>query len=416
VSKPLKNFLENNLYKLIIIKRWLEDIVIFPFIIIGRLYALLRPLKGDYRIFFFFPFYHTGGAEKVHAQVAQAMGPLAKDGKNCIIYFTRRSHNTAFKAAFEKSGCIIRDISAYTDNKWLYFLNLIYRGIITQYINRQKEKPVVFNGQCNFGYKISPWVRQSISQIELIHSFNTFSYIRIPFLPFISQTVMISRKRIEDHHLLYERKNIPAHYMERIRYIPNAVELPTELPAKTNDPFIVLFVGRGGIEKRLHLIAAMAERLHTDKSNVQFHFLGDVSEVLDPANYPYAVFYGNQSDPAMIADIYRQAAIVILVSSTEGFPMVVIEGMGYAAAILATAVGDIPEHVRHGINGFLFSSVSDEKSIIDEGVAYIQQLQNDKALLEKMQAANRQYALQHLNIDTFNRSYWELFDSLKQKL
>lgn len=226
---------------------------------------------------------------------------------------------------------------------------------------------------------------------------------------------MISKKRIEDHGLLYDRVNIPDQFMERIKYIPNAVALPKQLPPKKNDPFIVLFVGRGGVEKRVHLIAAMAERLKQSNSAVQFHFLGDVSEMLDASHYPYITFYGNQSDPAVIANIYQQAAIVILVSSTEGFPMVVIEGMGYAAAIVATAVGDIPRHVQHGINGFLFSSVENEERIINEGVAYIQQLQNDNALLEKMQATNRQYALQHLDIEIFNRSYRELFDSLKQK-
>ena len=46
--------------------------------------------------------------------------------------------------------------SKFTDHKEFYFLNLIFRGIVSGYINKQKEKPIVFNGQCNFGYKISP--------------------------------------------------------------------------------------------------------------------------------------------------------------------------------------------------------------------------------------------------------------------
>jgi glycosyltransferase involved in cell wall biosynthesis len=398
------------LYKLIIIKRWLEDIVLFPFIIAGRLYARLRPLKSNYRIFFFFPFYHIGGAEKVHAQVAAGTG-----GSDCIIFFTRRSHNDLFRKDFERSGCTIRDISAYTDNKWLYFLNLIWRGILSGYINRQAQRPLLFNGQCNFGYKISPWINKEIAQVELIHSLNTFSYIRVPFLPFITKTVMISRKRIEDHKQLYDRVNIPHHYLDRIQYIPNAVALPKELPHKSNDPFIVLFVGRGGVEKRVHLVAAMAERLHQSNSAVQFHFLGDVSERLDATRFPYIVFHGNQGDPAVIAAVYQQAAVVILVSSTEGFPMVVIEGMGYGAAILATAVGDIPLHVQQGVNGFLFSTVDNEQQIIDEGVDHIRQLKGDAVLLKRMQDANRQYAVHHFGIDTFNHSYRQLFDSLKQK-
>ena len=139
---------------------------------LGRLFSRLNPLHKEYRIFFFFSFYHIGGAEKVHYQITQAAG-----GKDCIIFFTKKSHNKSFLHHFRGSGCEIKDISKYTDNKWFYFMNLIWRGIITGYMNRQIKLPVVFNGQCNFAYKISPWVRKEIFQVELIHSFNSFSYI-----------------------------------------------------------------------------------------------------------------------------------------------------------------------------------------------------------------------------------------------
>jgi hypothetical protein len=206
------------MYRLLLIKRFIEDIFIFPFILLGRFTAAIRPLKKEYRIFFFFPFHHTGGAEKVHAQISAAAG-----GPNCIIFFTKKSSDDRFLEDFRKSRCEIRDISKIVDNKWFYFLNLFYRGIISGYINSQSVKPIVFNGQSNFGYKISPWIKKDIRQIELIHSFNTFSLIRIPFLPFISKTVMISRKRIEDHKEQYRQKNIPASFAERIQYIPNAI-------------------------------------------------------------------------------------------------------------------------------------------------------------------------------------------------
>ncbi len=199
------------MYRLLLIKRSIEDIFIFPFILLGRLIAFLYPVKKEYRIFFFFPFYHTGGAEKIHSQIASACG-----SNDCIIFFAKKSFDDRFLSGFKNTGCDIKDISKFTDNKWLYFLNLIYRGIISGHINNQKQKPIVFNGQCNFGYKISPWIKRSISQIELIHSLNSFSYIRIPFLPFINKTVMISQKRVEDHKKLYVRYKIPTTLLEKI--------------------------------------------------------------------------------------------------------------------------------------------------------------------------------------------------------
>lgn len=392
-----------------LLKRKLEAVFIFPFILLGRFIAFTKPDKKSYDIYFFFPFYHIGGAEKVHAQVAQATG-----NNNCIIYFTRRSHNDLFLAEFKKSGCEIKDISACTDNKWLYFLNLIYRGIITGYINRQKLKPVVFNGQCNFGYKISPWIRKDIPQIELIHSLNSFSYIRIPFLPFIHHTVMISKKRIEDHALLYEKVKIPDYYLEKIKYIPNAIPLPASVKQKNNNPFIVLYVGRGGTEKRVHLIAAMAKRLHQSHPDIRFELLGDVSEILPAGDYPFIKFHGNQTNDKVIQAIYQQAAILLITSNTEGFPMVVIEAMANGCAILSTPVGDIPRHVKAGVNGYLFSSVDSESQVIDEGVQYILTLNNDQQLLATIAERNISYSKNNFSIAIFNKAYKDLLQSVNK--
>jgi L-malate glycosyltransferase len=389
-----------------LIKRKIESVLIFPFIITGRLIAAVRPLKKEYRVWFFFPFYHIGGAEKVHMQVAAATG-----GPGCIIFFTKRSHNDLFLDAFRRSGCVIKDISRFTDNKWLYFLNLAYRGIITGYINRQQQPPVVFNGQCNFGYKISPWIKSSVRQIELIHSFNTFSYIRTSFLPFITETVMISKKRIADHIAFYDTIHIPAAYAERIHYIPNAVQLPATRSEKNKESFTVLYVGRGGVEKRLHLIIKIAAQLQAKNTSVQFEILGDVADVVKQADYPFIRFHGNQSDEKMIASVYAKAHVLILTSSTEGFPLVVIEAMAHGCAVLATAVGDIPLHVRHEENGFLFSSVNDEQTIIAEGVSYIELLKNDPLKLQQISRNNISYASHTFGIEKFNEAWQRLIKS-----
>lgn len=395
------------MYRLLIIKRIVEDIIIFPFIVFGRLVALLYPLKKQYRIFFLFPFYHTGGAEKVHAQIAAATG-----GADCIVYFSRRSADDRFLDDFRKSGCVIKDISKFTDNKWLYFLNLIYRGIITGHINSQKISPVVFNGQSNFGYKISPWIRKSIQQIELIHSFNTFSYIRIPFLPFISKTVMISQKRIDDHKLLYDHYKIPSGFIERIKYIPNAISMPKRVTPKSDDNFTVLYVGRGTEEKRVRLIAEIALQLKNE--NIQFEMMGDVSEAVTESEFPFIKFYGNISDEKDISSIYANAHVVILTSITEGFPMVIIEAMAHGCAILSTAVGDIPYHVKSNENGFLFSNTKDEASIIKDAVEKIVWLKNNRDGLKKIADNNINYANHNFDIERFDKDYRELLSSVKE--
>jgi glycosyltransferase involved in cell wall biosynthesis len=338
----------------------------------------------------------------VHAQVAKATG-----GDDCIIYFTKKSDNDLFLRDFKDSGCRLKNISAFTGNKWLYFLNLIYRGIITGYINKQQQPPVVFNGQCNFGYKISPWIKKDIRQVELIHSLNSFSYIRIPFLPFIAATIMISRKRIYDHRDLYIKTGVPEYYLQRIHYITNAIELPKNLSEKAVD-FTVLYSGRGGIEKRVHLVAEIARQVIIENQYIRFEILGDVSEILPPSVYPFIRFYGNESNVKTIAGIYDRASVLLLTSATEGFPMVVIEAMAHGCVVIATPVGDIPLHIKQGENGFLFCNTQDEKLIIEEGKKLILELKNNPALFEKISGAAQKYATLNFDITGFTSSYNEI--------
>jgi L-malate glycosyltransferase len=399
-----------NLFPLIVFKRKVENLLIYPFVWLGKQKARKQTLPAEFEIFFFFPFYHIGGAEKVHAQIAQAFR-----GKKAIIFFTRKSHNALFKKEFEESGHSIRDISTYTDNKWKYWNNLVYRGILSYYINRQKYIPIVFNGQCNFGYKLSPWIKPEVPQLELIHSLNSFSYIRIPYIQFYSKTVMISLKRIEDHYRLYDVFGIPAVYKEKIQHIMNGIHLPDLIESKDffQNQLKVLYAGRATPEKRVHVVSGLAKTCEENNIPVSFDFLGDVGEVV-PANYlKSAKLWGNQTDATLIDSIYRKADILIITSSEEGFPMVVMEAMARGCIIMGTAVGDMPLHVRQGACGLLFSSVTNESLIVREAVSYLQYLLPLPLIREQIFTNNITYARENFGIAKFEAAYHQLFESVK---
>lgn len=384
-----------------IIKRKIENIFIFPFILLGRLIAILKPLNKEYRVFFFFPFYHTGGAEKVHALITQAVG-----NTNCIIFFSRKSVDNTFYKDFEISGCTIKDISAYTDNKWLYFFNLIYRGIITEYINNQNSKPIVFNGQCNFGYKISPWVNSNIKQIELIHSFNTFSWIRIPFIPFITQTVMISKVRIENHINQYKQLNIPIKHVQNITYISNGINIPQSYTLKNfSEPLQVIFVGRCTIEKRVHLIGLIAENIYQTNPEISVSIIGDTENSISDSIEKYCNLKGKITNEKELNLIYQNADILLITSDTEGFPLVAMEAMANGCIVIATPVGDLPIHLD---SSFITSSVNAE-ILVKEMTLKILDLKDKIGLLKEISQRNRQYAIDNFDLKIFNEKYISLF-------
>ncbi len=90
--------------------------------------------------------------------------------------------------------------------------------------------------------------------------------------------------------------------------------------------------------------------------------------------------------------------------------MVIIEAMNNGCAIIATPVGDIPLHIKNNENGFLFTAVTDEITIVNEAVDYILQLKNNTALCNSISKNNSNYALANFGITKFNEAYSKLLE------
>lgn len=402
------------MYKWLIVKRKIESCLIFPFVALGTMLSSLFK-NEQFSIYFFFPFYHIGGAEKVHYQIVQAFS-----GKKCIVYFTRKSKGSSLISEFVKAGFEIRDISRYTDNKILYPLNFIYRGIISSIINRQGASTLVFNGQSNFGYKISPWISKKIPQVDLIHALNTFSEIRIPFLQFYTKSVTVSDEIIQKHKILYQRKKVPQNIIGNMAFINYGIELPMykAYKKKKTDPkkFNILYVGRGSEEKRIYLIAQIAKEIYKIDQTIDFSFAGDVNNYLPKELKKYCNQLGNVTDNSKLDSIYREHDVLIITSSTESGPLVAMEAMARGLIIISTPVGIIKEHVHNKVNGFVFSTTTDEKKIIEEALFDILFLKRSAELCKQIAQTNIEYAYTHFDIQNFRNAYLSLFKSLNPSL
>ncbi|RAJ08395.1 glycosyltransferase involved in cell wall biosynthesis [Chitinophaga skermanii] len=398
------------LYNLLLVKRVIEDICMFPFILWGRLLAKLKPLNKTYDIFFIMPFYHVGGAEKVHGEIIQQF-----PGKRIKLYFTKHSHNEALLHLFKAPNIDIEIIAKYSDNKLLYFLSFIYRGKISGYINAQCTPTVVFNGQSNFGYKLSPWVKKSVPQIELIHSLCNFSYIRLPFIQFYKRSVTVSKAERQKHIDIYRRYNVPAHFDDRFIYIDLAINLPLVRPVKqVHKPLTVLYVGRATAEKRPAIVAEIAAAVHEKAPDVRFQFMGDVTGAISATLLPHCELLGNIGHADKIAEIYSQADIIVIPSATESGPLVFMEGMAYGLAVLATPVGMMPEHFSQVHFGELFSSVSHVATIVAEAKQYILHYNEDPSLLQSIGNQNIQYAFQHFGMERLHQAYQNLVNNITE--
>ncbi|HEU5166686.1 MAG TPA: glycosyltransferase, partial [Chitinophagaceae bacterium] len=170
---------------------------------------------------------------------------------------------------------------------------------------------------------------------------------------------------------------------------------------------------RGSREKRVELAGMLAKAVKEKEPIIQFVFMGDVESAMPEYLHPYCVFLGNQTDPIKIHKTYCKSHVLIITSSFEGFPLVVMEAMARGLAIISTAVGDVPKHIMPGINGFIIDELSKEKEIISQGSKYIFQLYNDMDLLKKISDSNIEYAYKTFGLESFNANYKQLFKELE---
>lgn len=127
--------------------------------------------------------------------------------------------------------------------------------------------------------------------------------------------------------------------LENVRAIPYGVHVPDDV-GEEDEPATVLYVGRLSPEKNIDVIAAATEgmpRIVAGDGPLR-HLLPDTIGFVGPGE---------------VSKLYGRAAVVVVVSSAEGLPNVVLEAMAHGKTVVATPVGGIPTVVEDGKTGLL---------------------------------------------------------------
>lgn len=387
-------------YRQAILKYRLECIIVLPLVWLGKILGHLKPLKKKHGAFLFFSSADLGGAPKVNAQIADTIRDL-----NPLIIFSKTPRNNGFAALFDIPGVDIIDLHKKIDNKYLHFINIIYRGIIATWIAKS-GKPVVFGGECIYFYKVIPHIKKHIPAIELCHLNTWFNYTQT-FIKRIDKRIFSTRDVMRQLIAQYRRQGIAQEYYSRIDFIDNYVDIPP-YQQNNNETLQVLYVGRGAPQKRVPLIAAIAEKMHKAKDPVHFSFVGDVEKVITIDNYPFCTFYGNVTDAHKLKEIYHQSDCLILTSAYEGLPLVVMEMMARGKTVLSTNVDGIPDYITHKENGLLITE-KEEPKIIGQGAALLNWLINHPEEKRRIEQAAYQYTLLHFSKEVFEKAYRNVF-------
>ncbi len=354
----------------------LEQVLNLPFILLGMLLGYLFPRKKSSPYYLFFASDTLGGATKVNADILSLLAPYGPS-----VVFSKRYANSGFAELFRLPGVQILDFRRWIDNKYLYFLNVIYRGVLAAWINRADAK-VVFGGESLYFYKVIPYLKKSVRVVELCHLPTWLDYSQA-LIPYIDRRIVSTPKLQRNIEAQYARNAVPPRFLGRIEFIDNWVDIPA-YDKRPGGELRVLFVGRGAPQKRVHLVSRIAEELLKAGGGITFTFVGDVSPLVSPYVREHAEIREFVSDPKELAAIYDRSDILILTSAYEGLPIVVMDMMVRGKVVLSTAVDGIPDYITHLETGLLIGELDDEDEIVRQGIALIRQMQSDRALLQRI--------------------------------
>ena len=299
-------------------------------------------------IIFFFPFYHFGGAERVHIDILKV---FKNERSSCFI--TENSDNAVFKTEFEQNTHVILYYKLKS-KKYKIYLRTIAKAI------NKKKHPIVFGCNTLFFYELIPYLEDHVKIIDLIHAFSyELPYapekLSIPVAERIDARVVLGQKTKNDFVALYNENNISLQLLDKIHIIKNKVEIPENYSANENLEILkVLFIARNSFEKRPHYVIEIAKKCLEKKLNVNFTFVGDFEKKF--TNLENIEIIGSIDSSDKMQEIYKNHHVLLITSFREGFPMVILEGMANGVVPISTNVGEISEVINHeNKNGFLIN-------------------------------------------------------------
>ena len=380
----------------------LERVLGYPFFYTGVLADKMLNWNNPGSLFFFFPHYHTGGAEQVHLDILR----IFADQKPFII-ITKNSRNKTYYQAMQDTGRLI-EIYKYFNNANRFIVKNFFYGFLASMINRH-PKSVVISANSTIFYELCYYLNESYI-IDILHGlFGINNKHWIQATPKINKRIVVSQAVCTSVKNIYINNGFADKYDDRLKIIHNAVPMcDLNIAKDLNAPLKIVFIARNSKEKRFHLYQQIALKVIQELPGTIFYCIGNYEKTEPVVNL------GEICDRQKLYQTIKDFHILILCSISEGFGLVISEGMTCGLVPLATDVGGVRETFQDGISGFLIKAENEEE-IIAEFIADIKKLDTNRELLKLMSNSAREYVQENINYERFAIEYTKVIEEGKNR-
>jgi starch synthase len=218
----------------------------------------------------------------------------------------------------------------------------------------------------------------------------------------------------------------------RVHVIHNGIDTEMYKPAKSDDALVrhgidrdrpsVIFVGRITRQKGLNHLLAAAAQFDPDIQLILCAGAPDTKEIAAETEAAVAhlsstrtgvVWIRDMLPRPEVAELLTHAAVFICPSVYEPLGIVNLEAMACETAVVASAVGGIPEVVSDGLTGILVPYLAGAAEEFEAGLAdAVNALCNDHARSTAMGRAGRERAVHDFGWDAIAHRTVELYESL----
>lgn len=368
------------------------------------------------QLFYFFPLASIGGTESVHADVLEALKDYPSE--TYIRYRTnvwKGKEYAQSRTAYQEGVAMLPIYKLHSNvtfvSKWLEsprlgrMIRYFFMKNLIRKINKENTL-VIFWHRESIEF-LWPYIKDHVPIIDIVHNNSNNNYPDAQYLlkdwsSRINQRILVSEGLKSLFHELYLDLENKTQLLKRLTTIPHCVDFPKEgYLDKNNDKLKVLFIGRDSAEKRFNLILQIV-RIVADKNlPIEFHIIGPEPSRFSAHELPNILWYGSLKNRNQINEIYRLMDVVLLSSSSEGFPKVLAEAMAFSVIPIATKVGDIPMHIETNVNGFITAV----NTCVHESILHLSNLYKDPNLRSRLRENTYEYAAKNFRKERFQNDW-----------